>query len=571
MTTQKIIHWLDENILLVLCGFLIAFIPLYPKIPLFSPIESYIVRVRMEDIFVFIAAVVWFVQYLRRKILIKDKLVVGFIAAYAFAGLLSIISAVLITKTVPLEAIHLGKTLLHYFRYLEYFVLFFLTMSAIKSRQDFKVLLTVIVITVLGVSLYGFGQKYYYWPVYSTMNREFSKGIRLYLTEHARVQSTFGGHYDLAAYLVIVLPLLLSASYFTLKRRVAILLYLVFIFGSWLLIMSASRTSFLAYLVGTALVTTIGAFIQKDWWSKFKWGLSRMSLLGIVVFILMANFGSDMYERFLQVLEGYPAANQMYHQANAQRKEYVQSSIVYLQDRGLFIPGLLPKAQKPTHGVEIDNNEGIAIVPSDQRPVTEKPDEKNRPSDVYVDVPEIVPVASTSASGSAIVVLTERERVFSECALNRGLSLCIRLETLWPKAIEGFKRNPLFGSGYATLNKDTTYHFTEAESTDNNFLRTLGETGLFGFITFYGLVLVLCAYAYKLIKDRSGWGVILGIGFISATIGLLINAAYIDVFAASKVAFTYWALAGILVSYYWLHHQPAKAKIASKPKKVRLK
>src|SRR5687768_2272691 len=222
MNTKKILNWLDENILLVLCGFLIAFIPLYPKIPLFSPIESYIVRVRLEDIFVLIAAAIWFIQYYRQKIVIRDKWVVGLIAAYAFAGLLSIISALLITKTVPFEAIHLGKTLLHYFRYLEYFVLFFLTMSAVKSRKDFTLLLTVVVITVLGVSMYGFAQKYYYWPVYSTMNREFSKGIRLYLTEHARVQSTFGGHYDLAAYLVIMLPLLLSASYFSIKKRVAI-------------------------------------------------------------------------------------------------------------------------------------------------------------------------------------------------------------------------------------------------------------------------------------------------------------------------------------------------------------
>jgi hypothetical protein len=32
------------------------------------------------------------------------------------------------------------------------------------------------------------------------------------------------------------------------------------------------------------------------------------------------------------------------------------------------------------------------------------------------------------------------------------------------------------------------------------------------------------------------------LAFIAASIGLLINATYIDVFASSKVAFTYWAL-----------------------------
>ncbi|GAJ25028.1 unnamed protein product, partial [marine sediment metagenome] len=31
-------------------------------------------------------------------------------------------------------------------------------------------------------------------------------------------------------------------------------------------------------------------------------------------------------------------------------------------------------------------------------------------------------------------------------------------------------------------------------------------------------------------------------------LGLLINALYIDVFEASKVAFTYWALVGVLLA-----------------------
>ena len=34
---------------------------------------------------------------------------------------------------------------------------------------------------------------------------------------------------------------------------------------------------------------------------------------------------------------------------------------------------------------------------------------------------------------------------------------------------------------------------------------------------------------------------------MAASLGLLANALYIDVFASSKVAFTYWALAGIFL------------------------
>src|SRR5690606_18678152 len=137
---------------------------------------------------------------------------------------------------------------------------------------------------------------------------------------------------------------------------------------------------------------------------------------------------------------------------------------------------------------------------------------------------------------------------YSACSLDRGLSLCIRLETLWPRAIEGFKRNPLLGSGYATLTKETVEQFTEAESTDNNFLRTLGETGALGFITFYGVVVLTLWYAFRHLRDNDTLARALCVGYIGGSIGLLINALYIDVYAASKVAMTYWGLAGIVVA-----------------------
>jgi len=214
LSKNKILSWLDQNVLLLLSGFLIAFIPLFPKIPFFSPIEEYIVRVRIEDFLVLLTIIVWFVQLLRKKIKFKS-LTTFFIIAYGLVGLLSVVSAVWVIKTVPLTQNHVLKTLLHYFRYLEYFSLFFIVYSSISKPKDVKILLTTIALSLLGIGVYGYGQKYHYWPVYSTMNREFSKGIRLYLTEHARVQSTFAGHYDLAAYLVIVLRLILSLAYGT--------------------------------------------------------------------------------------------------------------------------------------------------------------------------------------------------------------------------------------------------------------------------------------------------------------------------------------------------------------------
>ncbi|NCN45902.1 hypothetical protein GW927_05110, partial [Candidatus Pacearchaeota archaeon] len=250
---QSLAKFIDANIILILGSFLMIFIPLYPKIPLFSPIEEYIVRVRLEDIFILITVLIWSVQVLRKKITVHPTFF-KLISGYGIFGLLSVLSAMFIIKTVPLESIHIGKTVLHYFRYLEYFSLFFVLHSAIKSKKDVQKVLTILVLTTFAIALYGFGQRYYYWPVYSTMNREFSKGIVLYLTEHARVQSTFAGHYDLAAWLVIVLPIILTLAFKAKQKAIKIAAHLAHWVGLWLLIESAARSSFAAYIVAITVV-----------------------------------------------------------------------------------------------------------------------------------------------------------------------------------------------------------------------------------------------------------------------------------------------------------------------------
>jgi hypothetical protein len=532
-TISKLLKWLDSHILLVFSGFLLAFIPLYPKLPLFEALPGYIVRVRLEDILILIAFIVYFIQVLRKKVTFKSP-VSKLIFYYLAAGLLSILSAIFIIKTIPIELLHIGKSTLHFFRYIEYFALFFIVLSSIKNLKSVKTLITIFIITLMAIAFYGIGQKYFYWPLYSTMNREFSKGITLYLTEHARVQSTFGGHYDLAAYLVIVMPLTLALAYQAKNKKIKTLLHVTHILGLWLLIMTASRASFVAFGVASALVILFNALKKKTLKKKISWGLSRSLFLGTSVGLIMLFFGRDMYDRFLHVLEGYPVAHNIYHGANAKKKlafSYVFGSL------GLF------GYQPPSNGVAISELDQV-LTPSDTQPST------NRPSDVYVNVPDKIQVATISADGTSSLAWVDQERTWSDNALKYGLSIGIRLDTLWPNAIKGFLRNPLLGSGYATLNKEGFSHFLEADSTDNNYLRTLGETGLAGLILFYGIFVLLLKKSHQQIKSKNTFIAALNIGFFAATIGLLINATYIDVFAASKVAFTYWSLAGLITGLY---------------------
>jgi hypothetical protein len=86
-------------------------------------------------------------------------------------------------------------------------------------------------------------------------------------------------------------------------------------------------------------------------------------------------------------------------------------------------------------------------------------------------------------------------------------------------------------------------------------LRTLGETGILGFITFYGCIGIILFMAVKYWRDPDYLVSGMSIGLLGGSLGLLLNAIYIDVFAASKVAQTYWALAGLFIGYLVLRER----------------
>lgn len=555
---KKLFTFIDQHLLFYASLFLLIFIPLYPKVPLFDLIPGYIVRLRLEDLCVGLVTLFYLIQVFRKKLTLKNPLS-KWVFAYLIVAFLSIISGTFIIRTIPLETLHFAKSFLHFLRYIEYFSLFFILYASVKTEKDLKIVIYTLAFTLLLVCIYGYGQKYFYWPVFSTMNREFSKGMVLYLTEHARVQSTFAGHYDLAAFLVLILPIFYVLAFTSQKRGEKIFFKILHVLGLWLLVTSASRISFAAYGLAIFLSILLMAWqeqkLLKRFWQIFHRGLG----FSLLLFLMIVFFGGDMHDRFLQILRAYPKVYVTYEEAY----KFSQEQIGSLEEKYQVIANWVKlRGQPPDNGIAVDEN---IIIDTDQRPIATRPIDAsaNRPVDVYIDIP--IEVVETDSFGNSVVV--EKERTWSENAMKYGLSLAIRLDELWPNAIHAFQTNPLLGTAYGTLNKKDFYHFTEAESTDNNFLRTLGETGLLGFITFYGIFLLIF-YLLKTNKRASFWLKSLNLAFFAASIGLLVNALYIDVFASSKVAFTYWALAGaILAINYQQAHEPQTKKIKAKSKK----
>jgi len=505
----KLLKWLDDYLLPIFAGFLLGFIPLYPKFPLVDILPGYIVRVRLEDVLILSCFLIWIMYLVRGKIRLSENPLVKPILLYLSLGFLSLVSAVFIVKTIPLETIHVGKGLLHLLRRVEYFSLFFIFYSSIKSVRQIKSYLVILTLTILAVSIYGFGQKYLYWPAYSTMNREFAKGWQLYLTEHARVLSTFGGHYDLAAFIMMALILLWSL-FFGFKNLILRILTVIIIAAAfWTLILTASRTSFIAYIAGLTFMFFFWAFKKGIFWS-----ISRFLVVSTLSIVLMLSFGdlSDRFTKFLRINERFSTLK-------------------------LFLT-------KPFGSAPSDKALFLVNNPNDLSQITAKSDQPptiGRPSDVYQDYDLMV----QTKEGTIAAI----KRTYSKTAFQYDLSTAIRFDALWPQAIKGFKRNPLLGSGYSTLNKTNLTDFTEAESTDNDFLRSLGETGILGFIAFYGTLVFILYYIWRNLAVLEDPLILsISIGFAGLLFGLLVNAVYIDVFESSKVALSFWAMTGITLA-----------------------
>ncbi len=256
------------NIFRVLVSILLIFIPLYPKFPLFDALNTY-VNFRLDDVLVGISVLIWFIFQLKHNFpVLKEKISWLFILFFASLGL-SFLSGVFIHQT-NFNNIYL----LHTLRKIEYISLFFITIQGIRTKQDFKYLYLFTCLAAVLVNVYGVGQKYYNFPVVSTMNEEFSKGILLTISAWTRISSTFAGHYDLAIYASVVL-IIIGGTMFFIPKKWLILTIPTWLSTYYVLTLTASRVSIFALLGGFTLCLI---FLRKYFWLIPLWILVILSI-----------------------------------------------------------------------------------------------------------------------------------------------------------------------------------------------------------------------------------------------------------------------------------------------------
>lgn len=494
---RKLINWCKNEWILIASLIILAFIPLYPKLPLINVIRTW-VYIRLDD---FVVAVTFagFAFYLIRKRTWPDTPLTVPILVYWAVGLLSSLFAITFFRhVIPNFFPHL--VILNYLRRIEYMWFFFLGFYAVwKKPKNLPFIVWTLAITLVGIIAYGFGQKFLGWPAYLTMNEEFAKGVPLRLPPTARIPSTFGGHYDLAAYLVFVIPIFGSMVIGMKRWWQKIVMLLLAAGGLVMLLYTASRISFGVYLV--AISTML-------WWKHKKWAIIPV----IIISFLFLNSVSTASERFYKTLRFDNVVIDLSTGKPIGTVDEVENGKAVINKQESPATESLPR------GTEYLGAPPVAVAPAKTVKTVE----------VYTNTP--------LATGSGEIATVSGSFLIQK-AFVYDISITTRFQGEWPRAIEAFKRNILLGSGYSSISL----------ATDGDYVRMLGESGVAGTVTFLGIFLVAYMLYFAHRKDLPSYDESFVTGVYAGLVGLFLNAILIDVFEASKDAYTLWLIMGFAV------------------------
>ncbi len=526
---MKLFKFLRENILFSATLFLLAFIPLYPKIPIVD-IRNTWVYIRLEDFAVLISLSIWVYFFIKKKVTLKTPLTIP-ILAFLVVGGIATLNGVLILFP-KLSNVFANVGFLSYLRRIEYMSLFFVAYWGFKDKRFLPHVCVVLTTTLLLIIGYGFGQRFLGFRAFLTMNEEFAKGVPIQLSALSRIPSTFAGHYDLAAYLVLVIPIIISLAFGVRNWLFKMVFLSTAALGFVLLFMTVSRVSFFVLMASLGLLL----IMQRK---KLIIGLFLALTLLLLIFSprLLERFQSTVSE--VEVLVD-AKTGQAVGQVKKIPKSYVENKLIVYD---LIDTRTATSASVMVPYRDIDAELNLVVEPNASNGETLP----QGTSYINLSLSPVVrksgnyfyerSVSSNDSRSGQVQVFYGDYLVKKAKAYD--LSFTTRFQGEWPHAILAFERNIFLGSGYGSVSL----------AVDNDYLRLLGETGLLGFMAFLSIFAVLAVYIKKIlpkVDSRLARSFILG--FAAGTFGLALNAILIDVFEASKIAFSYWLLTGITIA-----------------------
>lgn len=547
---KKVIDFISNNILYLGTIFLLAFIPLYPKLPLLD-IKNTWVYIRVEDFLVLFVLLAWVYLLIRKKVTLNTPITIPIMVFWIVGAIATIHGVILI---FPNDAnVFPNIAFLAYLRHIEYLSLFFVAFAGMRSKKFLIPVIVTLALTLVGVVFYGLGQKYAGFPAYLTMNEEFAKGIPITLSQLSRLPSTFAGQYDLAAYLVLVIPILVSIVFGVRNILGKLAILVICSFGFGLMLLTVSRVSFFVLLVSLFLLL----FLYKKRFVLYALPILAILAFGLIAFspALLARFGNTVKEVDVLVNGKTGAAvgevkfvpidyfkDKEIRQERVQNEDELVSAISGEDTSTASVSGVLPFEQLAYLGqvplvtaANVSNGEslpqGTGYVNLSLAPVTK------RVGNFFYEFP------IEGATISAEVLIIHGDFIIKKASAY-DLSFTTRFQGEWPHAILAFERNILIGSGYGSVSL----------AVDNNYLRMLGETGLLGLVAFFAIFIGVAIYIRKILPDvDSPLARSFVLGYAAGVVGLALNATLIDVFEASKIAYFLWMLTGITLGMLMLY------------------
>jgi hypothetical protein len=370
-----------------------------------------------------------------------------------------------------------------------------------------------------------------------------------------RLSSTFAGHYDLAAYLVLMISIVVGLCFGFKNWFIRIFLGITAFLSFIILYLTVSRISFFALLFALAMLLV---FYKK------KWVIVCLFVLSIASLVFFPN----LRQRFQNTVSGtnvlvdaktggalgeikqVPSTyfdNKVVLRQPLPNQQFLDiatgSSLIYPNK---YIPPQALLLVEPNASTGESLPQGTSYINLSLSPVTQKAGE------YFFEKP-------AGGGGSQIETWVVMGDFLVKRARAYDLSFTTRFQGEWPNTLLAFDRNIFFGSGYGSVSL----------AVDNNYLRILGESGLLGFISYFSIFIVAVIYIKKVlpkVDSKLIKGLILG--FIAGSIGLALNATLIDVFVASKIAFTYWLLMGLIVGILSAYGEDMKIDLWSEFKKA---
>ena len=519
---------------------------------------------RAEDFLVLATLLIWLIYFVRRKITLKTPLTIPIFIFWIVGAFATIHGVLLIFPNI--SDVFPNVALLSYIRRVEYMSLFFVAYAGMRDKEFLKYVIATLVVTLLAIIGYGFGQKYMGFSAFLTMNEEFAKGVPIQLSELSRVPSTFAGHYDLAAYLVLVIPILASLLFGIKNWIVRIILGGSILLGIVLMFMTVSRVSFFVLILSLLIVI----FMYKR-----KLILYTLPILAVLAFVFLSS-STTLMQRFTNTVKdvdvlvnaetgaaiGNPQlVNPEYLEGKVVKTSVTESSegVMSLANpqiadpasaSGRFALESLPDNLFLISASNVSTGEtlpqGTGYINLSLSPVTKK---------VHEFLYEKKLEGNATASAEVYIV-------YGDFVVKRAsaydLSFTTRFQGGWPRALDSFMRNVFLGSGYGSVSL----------AVDNNYLRLLGEIGILGTVAFLGVFVTMGVFIKKaLVQVDSPLARSFALGFMAGVVGVCLNAVLIDVFEASKVAFTLWLLSGVTLGVLSLY-QTKKVDLLSAVKEA---